>query len=176
MAPRTRSQQQALATALDMASTTPTTPTAAAARAADILGQPEVPAASLPVLPADSVMLALQRSLDRISERLDDMDSRLQKVEAPDEKVDEARVEEAPSTSSPHRAEVSSQPLHSTPSPRSNVLPPHLTSKASSPVVAKDPPRAREVFRTLSTPHKDIFRSALERMGSTIWEYLDMVP
>ncbi|KAE8240668.1 hypothetical protein A4X13_0g7661 [Tilletia indica] len=176
MAPVTRSQQQALGPSLDMASNTPTTPISAAVRTADAPAQPEeISVANNPAMPADSVLLALQRSLDRISERLDDMDGRLQKVEAPDETAEVVRVEQVASAS-PTRAEASSQPLHSTPSTRSNVLPPHLTSKDATRVVAKDPPRAREVFRTLSTPHKDIFRSALERMGSTIWEFLDMVP
>ncbi|KAE8263075.1 hypothetical protein A4X09_0g7322 [Tilletia walkeri] len=177
MAPTTRSQQQALATPIDMASNTPTTPTFSAARAADVPDQPEdISVANHPVAPADSVMLALQRSLDRISERLDDMDSRLQKIEGPEEPAEVARVATVAATSSPTRAEASSQPIHSTPSPRSTALPPHLSSKRPPRVVAKDPPRARKVFRALSTPHKDVFRSALERMGSTIWEFLDMVP
>ncbi|KAE8217907.1 hypothetical protein CF319_g8110 [Tilletia indica] len=177
MAPVTRSQQQALGPLLDMASNTPTTPMSAAVRTADVPDQPDdIPATNNPVSPTDSVMLALQRSLDRISERLDDMDSRLQKIEGPDEQPEVARVDQAASTPSPTRAGASSQPLHSTPSSRGNVLPPHLISKESSRVVAKDPPRAREVFRTLSTPQKDVFRTVLDQMGTSIFEFLDCVP
>ncbi|KAE8223220.1 hypothetical protein CF319_g3712 [Tilletia indica] len=184
--PTTRSQQQALGVPIDMPENPPNT---LASGAAHMPGTPNIPedvsvAAEYVVaaeLPADPMMRAVQRSLDRISERLEDMHGRLQTVEQRDARVEDLQNEnDAPDR--PRTPQVAnSQPLHSTPAVRSNVLPPHMRTgttrvASSSGPVAKDPPRAREIFRSLSTPHKDIFRMVLEKMGTSIFEFLDSVP
>ncbi|KAE8238725.1 hypothetical protein A4X13_0g8404 [Tilletia indica] len=175
--PTTRSQQQASGTPLNMSDNPPTP---ISARAVDILDRPEdrPAAAEHPAtseVPAVSVLTAIQRSLDRISERLDDFDGRLLKVEGHEASAEASRLEGDADVSSAPVA--SSQPQHSTPSAPSNVLPPHMTRpKATPSPTAKDPPRAREVFRSLSTPHKDVFRMVLDRMGTNVFDFLEEVP
>ncbi|KAE8220721.1 hypothetical protein CF319_g5799 [Tilletia indica] len=175
--PTTRSQQQASGIPLNMSDSPPTP---ISGRTADILDRPDDrPVAaehSAPSeVPAASVLTAIQRSLDRISERLDDFDGRLLKVEGQGASAEASRVEGDVDVASVPVA--ASQPQHSTPSARSNALPPHMTRpKATPSPIAKDPPRAREVFRSLSTPHKDVFRMVLDRMGTNIFDFLEEVP
>ncbi|KAE8264096.1 hypothetical protein A4X09_0g7059 [Tilletia walkeri] len=170
--PTTRAQQLARGEPLNMPENPDNTPATVEEQPVDHSNRPadlrdpdeDRSAHPFAAVPMDA---ALQRTLDRIMERLDEMDNRTSKLEgAPaatgvNREADVA-LEDAPGRRTPPPATVGAnpQPSHSTPLARGT--PPHLraqqqASSPSSPVL-KDLPRAREAFRTVPTPQKDVFR------------------
>ncbi|KAE8207749.1 hypothetical protein CF327_g7264 [Tilletia walkeri] len=160
--PTTRAQQLARGEPLNMPENPDNTPATVEEQPVDHSNRPadlrdpdeDRSAHPFAAVPMDA---ALQRTLDRIMERLDEMDNRTSKLEgAPaatgvNREADVA-LEDAPGRRTPSPATVGAnpQPSHSTPLARGT--PPHLraqqqASSPSSPVL-KDLPRAREAFRT----------------------------
>ncbi|KAE8240425.1 hypothetical protein A4X13_0g7815 [Tilletia indica] len=185
--PTTRAQQLARGEPLNMPENPDNTPATVEEQPVDHSNRPadlrdaDEDRSAHPVA-AVSMDAALQRTLDRIMERLDEMDNRTSKLEgAPaatgvNREADVA-LEDAPGRRTPPPATVvaNPQPSHSTPLARGT--PPHLraqqqASSPSSPVL-KDLPRAREAFRTVPTPQKDVFRKVLARLGTSIPELFD---
>ncbi|KAE8228243.1 hypothetical protein CF326_g6831 [Tilletia indica] len=182
--PTTRSQQQLRGEPLNMPNNPDNTPASVAGEAIEDLGRPNdfrdaAEDASVTQAAVAGRDNAIQRTLDRLMERLDEMDHRTSALEAVrDPSEDDARVlaeEPASRASQATRAENLLAPSHSTPPARG--LPPHMrsaqqTASPSSPFL-KDMPRAREAYRTIPTAHKDIFRTVLTRLGTSIPELFD---
>ncbi|KAE8228279.1 hypothetical protein CF326_g6794 [Tilletia indica] len=183
--PTTRSQQQASGEPLNMPVDPNNTPASVTEQRVEDPGRledarDETVDVSVPQGPVAGRENAVQRMLDRIMERLDEMDRRTSDLEAArDPAEDDARVlvdEERPRTSQADRVATVQAPSHSTPLARGP--PPHMRSAQQTSSITpspffKDMPRAREAYRTIPTEHKDIFRNVLTRLGTSIPDLFD---